>query len=301
MPERKGERFSLKPKYFIGISVVVTNFLLLSRIYHTTNMPKNTIRFEPRSIEYQNFHPAVGGVAAGGFGGAGAFDEEAAGARAALGEEVFGDGGGAAAGESAAAAFGAVGGGLAGYHDVAIGVGGEGPAKGIEAGMVFGFDAGGSQGEEEGAGFLKDEADAFGGGAHGYSGGVAESAAQASGIPRAIEGSGAPVMHFLLIAELPGGAFGGQQKKLELFAFEMRTAGFHIPVDDLGGAAAHQADGDAHGVFDGDAGDSAALGAGAAEVGVGDGEFAAVGALEGAADAEEMHFPGLSGPGVSGG
>ena len=175
MPERKGERFSLKPKYFIGISVVITYFFLLSRFYHTTNMPKNTIRFEPGSIEYQNLHPAVGGVAAGGFGGAGAFDEEAAGARAALGEEVFGDGGGAAAGEAAAAAFGAV-----------------------------------------------------GGGAHGYSGGVAESAAQASGIPRAIEGSGAPVMHFLLTAELPGGAFGGQQKKLELFAFEIRTAG-HCP------------------------------------------------------------------------
>ena len=111
MPESKGERFSLKPKYFIGISVVITYFLLLSRIYHTTNMPKNTLRFEPGSIEYQNLHPAVGG-----------------------------------------------------------------------------------------------------GGAHGYSGGVAESAAQASGIPMAIEGSGAPVMHFLLTAELPGGAFGGQQK-----------------------------------------------------------------------------------------
>lgn len=86
-------------------------------------------------------------------------------------------------------------------------------------------------------------------GAHGYSGGVAESAAQASGIPRAIEGSGAPVMHFLLTAELPGGAFGGQQKKLELFAFEMWTAGFHIPVDDLGGSAAHLADDGTLGIF----------------------------------------------------
>ena len=97
MPESKGERFSLKPKYFIGISVVITYFLLLSRIYHTTNMPKNTIRFEPGSIEYQNLHPAVGGVAAAG--------------------------------------------------------------------------------ESEGAGFLNDEADAFGGGAHGYFGGIAELAA----------------------------------------------------------------------------------------------------------------------------